>query len=148
MVHEVGVPDRVEQLVGEPQRQNVLHRLLAEVMIDPEDRFLGEHFVDHSVQLAGTLQIMAEGLLDHDAAPCAVHGLCKSGLGQLLAYRGECFRRNRQVEGVIAAGAAFFVERLQGLLELLEGRVIIETALHEPDSLGETVPDMLTERGA
>ncbi|SKV43720.1 Uncharacterised protein [Mycobacteroides abscessus subsp. massiliense] len=49
---------------------------------------------------------------------------------------------------MIAAGAAFLVERLQGLLELLEGLVIIETALHEPDSFGKTVPDVLTERGA
>ena len=42
VVDVVRVPDRVEQLVGEPQRQDVLHRLLAEVVVDAEHRLLGE----------------------------------------------------------------------------------------------------------
>jgi hypothetical protein len=33
----VGVPDRLEQRVGEAQRQQVLDRLLAQVVVDPED---------------------------------------------------------------------------------------------------------------
>lgn len=49
---------------------------------------------------------------------------------------------------MIAAGATFLIEGLQRLLELLEGRVVIETALHEPDSLGKAIPHMLTKRRA
>ena len=37
------VPQRLEQHVGEAQRQQVLHRLLAEIVIDAEDLLLGEH---------------------------------------------------------------------------------------------------------
>ncbi len=37
VVDVVAVPDRLEQRVGEPQRQQVLDRLLAQVVIDPED---------------------------------------------------------------------------------------------------------------
>ena len=36
------VPQRLEQHVGEAQRQQVLHRLLAEIMVDPEDALLGK----------------------------------------------------------------------------------------------------------
>ena len=36
-VDVVGVPDRLEQLVGEAQRQQVLDGLLAQVVVDAED---------------------------------------------------------------------------------------------------------------
>ena len=36
-VDEVAVPHRLEQLVGEAQRQEVLDRLLAQVVVDAED---------------------------------------------------------------------------------------------------------------
>ena len=69
VVDVVRVPDRIEQLVGEAQRQDVLHRLLAQVVVDAEHRRLGEDAVDHLVERAGALQIVAERLLDDDAAP-------------------------------------------------------------------------------
>ena len=37
VVDELAVPDRLEDAVREPQRQHVLDRLLAEVVVDPED---------------------------------------------------------------------------------------------------------------
>jgi hypothetical protein len=43
VVDVVAVPDRLEHGVAEPERQDVLHRLLAEVVVDAEDRLLGEH---------------------------------------------------------------------------------------------------------
>ena len=42
---EVAVPDRLEQSVGEPEREDVLRRLLAEEVVDPEDPLLGEDLV-------------------------------------------------------------------------------------------------------
>ena len=36
------VPDRLEQGVGEAERQDVLHRLLAQVVVDAEDLALVE----------------------------------------------------------------------------------------------------------
>ena len=53
VVDVVRVPDRFEQLVGEPQRQDVLHGLLAQVVVDAEHRLLREDAVDHLVELAG-----------------------------------------------------------------------------------------------
>ena len=33
----IAVPDRLEELVGEPEREDVEDRFLAQVMVDPED---------------------------------------------------------------------------------------------------------------
>ena len=41
----VAVPDRLEQAVGEPQREDVLRRLLAEEVVDAEDLLLVEDLV-------------------------------------------------------------------------------------------------------
>ena len=68
MVDEVAVPDRLEQAVGEAERQDVLRRLLAQEMIDPEDLVLGEVLVKLLVQDHGTLEVRAERLFHDDPA--------------------------------------------------------------------------------
>jgi hypothetical protein len=50
VVDVVAVPDRLEQAVGEPERQDVLRRLLAEEVVDPEDLLLGEGLVQGVVE--------------------------------------------------------------------------------------------------
>ncbi len=40
VVDVVAVPDRLEEAVGETQRENVLRRLLAEEMVDAKDLLL------------------------------------------------------------------------------------------------------------
>ena len=65
------VPQRLEQRVGEAQRQQVLHRLLAEIMVDPEDSVLGENLADRIVDLAAGCEIAAERLFEHHARPSA-----------------------------------------------------------------------------
>ena len=49
---------------------------------------------------------------------------------------------------MVAHRAAFAVELVDGLRELLERRVVVEFALHEADALGELLPDVLAELGA
>ena len=68
----VAVPDRLEDGVGEPQHQHVLHRFLAQVVVDAVDLVLGEDFVDLLVQQPGGVEVGAEGLFDHHAARPAV----------------------------------------------------------------------------
>ena len=51
LAHVVAVPDRLEERVGEPEVEDVLDRLLAEVVVDPEDVLLGEDRVEHLVEL-------------------------------------------------------------------------------------------------
>ena len=69
------------------------------------------------------------------------------GLVQLFAHDGERLGRDRQVERVVAAGAALGVELLQGLGEPRERGFVIELAPHEPQSIGQPFPDRLTKRG-
>ena len=136
MVHVVRVPQRLEQLVREAQRQDVLHRLLAQVMIDPEHRVLREHRLHNVVQLPGRVQVMPERLLDHHPPPLLTLGLRQPVLGELPADLLEGLRRDRQVERVVTAGAAVLVEFSDRLTEPLKGGVVVELALHKTDALG------------
>ena len=58
------VPDRFEQAVGEPKREDVLDGLLAEEVVDAEDLGLVESGVEALVERAGRGQVVPEWLLD------------------------------------------------------------------------------------
>ena len=148
VVDVVGVPDRLEHLVGEPEREEVLDRLLAEVVVDPEDAVRREDVLDDRVELPGRREVVAEGLLDDDAAPRPGLGRGEAGPLELLAHGGERAGRDREVERVVAAGAALLVELGDGLGEQVEGGVVVEAAGDEADALGEGAPHLLAERGA
>ena len=63
------VPDRLKDAVAEPQCQDVLDGLLAEIMVDAVDLALvknGRHF---PIQGTGAFEITAKRLLDDHAAP-------------------------------------------------------------------------------
>ena len=69
MVDVVAIPDRLEHAVGEAQHQDVLHRLLAEVMIDPVDLMLVDEFQQFAVQRSRRGEVGAERLFDHQPPP-------------------------------------------------------------------------------
>ena len=96
MLDVIAVPDRLEDRIGEPQDQDVLHRFLAQVVIDPVDLALGENLVNLAVELLGAGQVRAEGLFHHDA-PGAVRFAGQSGSAQV--HHGRCveLRRDGQV---------------------------------------------------
>ena len=88
----VAVPDRLEEAVGEPQREDVLRRLLAEEVVDAEDLLLVEDLVDLPVQLAGALEVGPERLLHDHPGP-----LGEAGLAEGLDHVGGRVRRHAQV---------------------------------------------------
>ena len=59
------VPDRLEDAVGEPQHLEVLHRLLAEVVVEAEHLRLVEGRGHLGVQLQRRVEVVPERLLDH-----------------------------------------------------------------------------------
>ncbi len=63
------VPDRLEDAVAEPQGENVLNRLLTEIVIDSIDLVFAQDGRDLSIQGAGACEIVAEGLFDDHPAP-------------------------------------------------------------------------------
>ena len=126
----IAVPDRLEELVGEPERKDIENGFLAQIVVDPKDpRFL-KGLEEYAIQLAGRLFVVTERLLDHD--PRVVGA---AGLGQVFHDDAEQARRDRQV--VQGARRAF-----EGLPQLFEGRQIVVIAVDVPEQFDE-----LGERG-
>jgi hypothetical protein len=67
VVDRQAVPQRLEDGVAEAQGDQVLDRLLAEVVVDAEDLVLGEGVGDGVVDLEEGLEVPADGLLQHHA---------------------------------------------------------------------------------
>ena len=67
VVDHVGIPQPFEDRVGEAEREQVLHRLLAEVVVDAEGLRLAEHRADLVVDLARRGEVVTDRLLQHDA---------------------------------------------------------------------------------
>lgn len=92
VVDELSVPDRLEQPVGEPEREDVLRGFLAEEVVDPEDLFLVEPLVNGLVEFARALQVDAERLLHDDPGV-----LREVGLVQGVHHRQHRLGRDAQV---------------------------------------------------
>ena len=84
--------------------EDILHRLLAEVVVDPEDLFLLKDRVDLRVQRLGTLEVATERFLDHDPRPSPV-ALAEARVAEVLNDVAIDDRRHRQVEEAIARAA-------------------------------------------
>jgi len=148
VVDVLGVPNGLEQLVGKAQSEEVLHRLFAEVVVDAEHRVRREDLAHHGVKFIRGLEVVPKGLLDDDAAPRALFGVGEAGIAELPHHLRERRGRNRQVERVIAVGAALLVEFFDRLTQPREGVRVVERALHKPDALGKLLPRLLPERSA
>jgi hypothetical protein len=67
---------------------------------------------------------------------------------ELADHVAEEAGRDREVEGVVAAGTADLVELLDRATQGVERRVVVEVARDEAEALGQLVPDLLAELGA
>ena len=63
-----GVPDRLEDPVGQPGAEHVLHGGHGQEVVDPEHRLLGHDPGEEAVQFDGAVQVLAERLLEDDPA--------------------------------------------------------------------------------
>ena len=61
VVDVVAVPERLEQPVGEAERQDVLDGLLAQVVVDAEDLALVEDAQHAAVELLGLREVVPNG---------------------------------------------------------------------------------------
>ena len=102
MVDVAARPGALEQRVGEAQDEQVLHRLLAEVMVDPVGAALRQDARDRVVDLARRGEIAPQRLFEDDARGRGQD----PGLGEVLADRDEEVRRGREIEGADAVGIA------------------------------------------
>ena len=142
VVDVVAVPDRLEHAVREPQREQVLHGLAAEEVVDAEDALLREDRVHERVELHGALQVHAERLLEHHPRACI-----EPGVAERLDRGAERAGRHRQV-----VQPARVVEVLLGLGDRVHQRLrVVGVERAEPEPGGEPVPDLagggLADRG-
>src|SRR4029077_19249117 len=94
--------------------QEVLHRLLPEIVVDAEDRRLVEDAMERRVQGPGRGQVAAERLLQDDP-----RALRAPGLAETLDDRREEARRDREVVERPLRVAERLAERGVGLLVLV-----------------------------
>ena len=163
MVDEPLVPERLEDPVREAHRQQPLHRLLPEVVVDAVDLLLVEDRGELPIERLRGRLVDAEGLLDDDATPWLVLAVEAPAAfprhEPAVADRRDDRRielgRDREEEQHVAAGAfgrfvadalrnrlpCFGLRRIAGLVadprrERLPG-CRIEVRDPRPDRLGE-----------
>src|SRR5687767_11749979 len=109
------VPDRLEKRVGEPEIEDVLHRFLAEIVIDPEDRVLGKGAMQCRVERTRRLEIAPERLFGDDACPFGA-----AGARQMVNRDREGAWRNGEIKERMPGAA----EHLPDLREELQFAVV------------------------
>ena len=97
----ISVPKRLDERVGEAEHQEVLHRFLAEVVVDAEDLLLVEVPVQNLIEQSGTLQVFSEWLL-HDNAMQAARAVQSCGC-EVVGYRSEIGRFDGEIENDVRA---------------------------------------------
>ncbi len=154
MVDAVAVPDRFEHSIGEAQRHDVLHRLLAEEVVDPEDLIFAECPQNTGVQRARRLQVVAEGFLEHDAPPVA--GLAvfanrllnQSRLVELLDRWAEELLGDGKVEDDVALGPLGLLRLRERSAQFIVELGLAQIALHIIHLVGEAAPSLLVNTAA
>ncbi len=106
--HVVAIPDGFEKGVREAEVDDVLRRLLAEVVVDAKDVRLGKDRVEHPVELLRRLEVAPERLL-HDHAGI----LRASGRPEAFHHRFEQARRNREVVARVLRVTHRLLQRLE-----------------------------------
>ena len=143
MVDVVGVPHRREEGVGEAEGEEVLHRLLPEVVIDPVDLLLAPVGEQPAIQLPRRGEIAAEGLLDDDPPRPREPGEARAV--ELPIDQREQVGGDRQVDERVAGGTAFGGHPLDERFQAFERPGVVEVARHVMEARLEPPPGILVE---
>ena len=110
--HGLAPPQGFEQRVAKAQRQQVLYRGLAQVVVDAEDLPFVEHAAHRGVDGTVGSQIVPQGLFQHHAGG----GRRQAGSAELLADGGEQRGRGGQVHHHRVGMALAQAPRQQGVI--------------------------------
>ena len=95
VLHVVPVPDGFEKGVGEAEIEDILHRLLAQVVVDAKDAMLVKLLVQHIVERAGGRQIAPERFFHHHPGATGAPGVAQT----VHDRRKERWRNGQIVQG-------------------------------------------------
>jgi hypothetical protein len=132
------IPDRLEHGIREPERQHVLHGLLAEEVVDAENLSFQELLRQRAVDFAERREVVAQRLLHHDPAVLPV--LSETRLGQPAGNGAEERGRRRQVEHVVRRSLPTLPGGGEPFMEALVCLLGIEVGLKVIDLGGEALP--------
>ncbi len=150
VVDEVAVPNRLDHQVGKSEHQQVLHRLLGQVVIDAINLLLVEVAVQQLIQRLRAFQVHPERLLDHNAVQPA--RAVQAGCGKISGHGAEVLGLDGQVEHDVRAHAGL------GLAEFVEqppvGRGILKVTAYVTETRRksgktfrrELLPELRTQR--
>src|SRR5207249_587661 len=102
------VPEGLEQGVGKAEEEHAVHRLLAQIMVNPEDRLFVESLEEHYVKRARRSKVAPERFFDDDARVAGA-----TGPGQLLDDGCEGGGRDGQIMGRPLGRSELSSERLK-----------------------------------
>src|ERR687889_77630 len=143
VVHVMLAPDGLEDAVGEPERQDILHRLLAKVVVYPVDLALPEVPPDVPVQFSGARQVSSERFLDYQPGPAAALSLVHPRLPEPLDNRRDERRRRCQVVGPVPLRPPTGVEIPQKPLQLAVRLGIFRVPAQVKDAPAERAPHLV-----
>ena len=137
-VDVAAVPERLVDRVGEAEGEDVLHRLLAQVVVDAEDLRLVEQAAEEAVELLGAVEVVAEGLLEDQARALDV----REAAAVVELFGDELHRRRggREVEDARRRLARLGVEGVEVLAQAAEGRGVGEVGPAVFEVGGEDLP--------
>src|ERR1700683_119333 len=105
----VAIPQGFEHRIGETEIHQVMHRTLAEEMVQTEDVLLFKSSEQDAVEFPGGSTIAAERFFDNDARPVAAARFSK-----LLDNRPEVGRRNSQIKNRVLRVSERLTQSLVG----------------------------------
>ena len=120
-VDRLAAPGPLNHRVGEPEDQDVLHRLLAEVVVDPEHLRLVEDLAHRATELTGARQVVPDRLLEHDPRL-----LPEAALADPADDRRDGGGRRAAIEQPPTLAAKLGVERHEALAQRPEGVRVVE----------------------
>ena len=138
------VPHRLEDAVAEPEGQDILHRLFAEVMVDAIHLVLVEYRVDLLVQCRGARQVAPERLFNDDPPPALpARELCTP---DSVHHRRVITRLRRKIKQHVAAGLVRRLDLCKTTADSVEHRGIVDIAGHIVQALCEAAPQLGVKR--
>ena len=123
----VAVPERLEHRIGKPRVEDVLNRLLAQIMVDAKDRLFGEVLQQCAVERLRRFAIAAERFFNDEAGVDVETALSERGNDNAKKARGDRQIVQRPL------GAA------ERLLQLRKGLRIVVIAVDIPQKSQELI---------
>ncbi len=127
----IAVPERLQNGIGEAEEDHVMNRLLPQVMIDAENRFLVESREQDAIERQCRNEVVSERFFDDDAG-----GVGAVGLGELLHNQAEEHGRDGEVVGRPLSGTELLADGLKGSRILVIPVHVMEQAAQLVESGG------------